>query len=132
MPITKYQLILGESLLQRNGFCLDYAANSLNMQDPTNASDRLLVHQGVRPHLVADHVASVFAPPSEQDPAAPSVSESSPSTPDVILDDFDVAHAPDTTMIYFIRPVFEEGESRFDFADAAFGPATLERLADPT
>ena len=133
MPITKYQLILGESLLQRYGFCLDYAANSVTMQDPTNASDRLLVHQGVvDPKLVDDHVASVFAPPSVQDPAAPAVSETSPPAPDAILDDFEVAHAPDTTMIYFIRPVFEEGETRFDIADAAFGPATLERLADPT
>ena len=127
MPITKYQLILGESWLQRYGFCLDYAANSVTMRDPTNASERLLVHQGViDPQTVAEHVASVFSPPSVQESPAPSVSESSPPTPGVIIDDFDVAHAPDTAMIYFIRPVFDEGETRFDISDAAFGPVTLE------
>ena len=34
MPMAKYELILSESLLQHYGFCLDYAANSVTVQDP--------------------------------------------------------------------------------------------------
>ena len=64
-------------------------------------------------------------------PLQASAASESPS-PEAVLDDFEIAHSPDTATIYFVRPVFQEGETEFEVTDSAHGPATLERLADPT
>ena len=129
MPISKYQLILGEGVLRQHGVCLDYSSNTVTMRDPGDSSRSLFIKGNLlaQEHVDA-HVAAVFAPsPAEQ----ASVASESPS-PEAVLDDFEIAHSPDTATIYFVRPVFQEGETEFEVTDSAHGPATLERLADPT
>ena len=84
MPISKYQLILGEGVLRRHGVCLDYSSNTVTMRDPGDSSRSLFIKGNLlaQEHVDA-HVAAVFAPsPAEQ----ASVASESPS-PEAVLDD---------------------------------------------